>query len=188
MSARCARSGDGSVCILAVGKMLTAAESAADELEAEGIEATVWDVRVVSDPDPAMLAERRRPPGGGHRRGRRPLRRGGHVPGRRPRATLWPTVPPLRSSRWALPAPTSPRASPTASWPSSAWTDPDWPGRCGRRQRPFPRPIPLERPDHPGAVPTGHRGRPSAAALKGIGKGIEGQLCPVCRVNRNVFY
>jgi 1-deoxy-D-xylulose-5-phosphate synthase len=56
MSARCARSGDGSVCILAVGKMLTAALSAARELEAEGIDATVWDVRVVSDPDPAMLA------------------------------------------------------------------------------------------------------------------------------------
>jgi 1-deoxy-D-xylulose-5-phosphate synthase len=56
LSARCARSGDGSVCILAVGKMLTAAESAAHELEAEGIDATVWDVRVVSDPDPAMLA------------------------------------------------------------------------------------------------------------------------------------
>ena len=56
MSARCARSGDGSVCILAVGKMLTAAQSAAAELEAEGIDATIWDVRVVSDPDPAMLA------------------------------------------------------------------------------------------------------------------------------------
>ncbi len=56
MNARCARSGDGSVCILAVGKMLTAAQSAAQELEAEGIDATIWDVRVVSDPDPAMLA------------------------------------------------------------------------------------------------------------------------------------
>jgi 1-deoxy-D-xylulose-5-phosphate synthase len=57
MHARRARTGDGSVCILAVGKMLGAAESAADELEAEGIRVTVWDVRVVSDPDPAMLAD-----------------------------------------------------------------------------------------------------------------------------------
>ncbi len=57
LQARRTRTGDGSVCILAVGKMLTAAQSAALELEAEGIEATVWDVRVVSDPDPAMLAD-----------------------------------------------------------------------------------------------------------------------------------
>jgi 1-deoxy-D-xylulose-5-phosphate synthase len=57
MHARRTRSGDGSVCILAVGKMLAAAESAADELEAEGVKVTVWDVRVVSNPDPAMLAD-----------------------------------------------------------------------------------------------------------------------------------
>jgi 1-deoxy-D-xylulose-5-phosphate synthase len=57
MDARRTRAGDGSVCILAVGKMLMAAESAARELEAEGTDATVWDVRVVSDPDPAMLAD-----------------------------------------------------------------------------------------------------------------------------------
>jgi 1-deoxy-D-xylulose-5-phosphate synthase len=56
-SARKARSGDGSVCILAIGKMVIAAEEAARELEAEGIDVTVWDVRVVSDPDPAMLAD-----------------------------------------------------------------------------------------------------------------------------------
>lgn len=35
------------ICILAVGKMLAAAEEAAETLAAEGIEATVWDVRVV---------------------------------------------------------------------------------------------------------------------------------------------
>jgi hypothetical protein len=51
------RAGDGSVCILAVGKMVTAAAEAALELEAEGIDVTVWDVRVVSDPDPAMVAD-----------------------------------------------------------------------------------------------------------------------------------
>ena len=55
--ARCARTGDGSACILAVGKMVTAAEEAARELDAEGIDVTVWDVRVVSDPDPAMVAD-----------------------------------------------------------------------------------------------------------------------------------
>ena len=57
MYARRTRSGDGSACILAVGKMLAAAESAADELEAEGLTVAVWDVRVVSSPDPAMLAD-----------------------------------------------------------------------------------------------------------------------------------
>ncbi len=49
--------GDGSACILAVGKMVTSAQEAAVELAAEGIDVTVWDVRVVSDPDPAMLAD-----------------------------------------------------------------------------------------------------------------------------------
>jgi 1-deoxy-D-xylulose-5-phosphate synthase len=51
------RTGSGSVCILAVGKMLTAAAEAAETLAAEGIDVTLWDVRVVSDPDPAMLAD-----------------------------------------------------------------------------------------------------------------------------------
>jgi 1-deoxy-D-xylulose-5-phosphate synthase len=51
------RSGDGSVCLLGVGKLLEACELAADELAADGIDATVWDVRVVSPPDPAMLAD-----------------------------------------------------------------------------------------------------------------------------------
>ncbi len=56
-NARKVRTGDGSVCILAVGKMVTAAEEAALELEVEGVDATIWDVRVVSDPDPAMVAD-----------------------------------------------------------------------------------------------------------------------------------
>jgi 1-deoxy-D-xylulose-5-phosphate synthase len=51
------RVGDSSVCLLAVGKMLAACEAAAEELEAEGISATLWDVRVVSPPDPEMLAD-----------------------------------------------------------------------------------------------------------------------------------
>ena len=44
------------VCFLAVGKMLAAAQAAADTLAEEGIDATVWDVRVVPL-DPAMLAD-----------------------------------------------------------------------------------------------------------------------------------
>src|SRR4029077_14940544 len=35
----------GDVCLLAVGKMWEAAEAAAAELAAEGVRATVWDVR-----------------------------------------------------------------------------------------------------------------------------------------------
>ena len=45
------------VCLLAVGKMLAAARAAADELAAEGIEATVWDVRVAKPLDEQMLAD-----------------------------------------------------------------------------------------------------------------------------------
>ncbi len=57
LSARRTRRGDGSVCLLAVGKMLEAAEEAAGKLAGDGVEATVWDVRVVSPPDPAMLTD-----------------------------------------------------------------------------------------------------------------------------------
>jgi len=57
LEARRAREGDGSVCIVAVGKMLGAAEAAAHRLSAEGIDVTIWDPRVVSRPDPAMLAD-----------------------------------------------------------------------------------------------------------------------------------
>ncbi len=60
LHARAVRTGDGSVCVLAVGKLVTAAEEAARMLADEGIEVTVWDVRVVSDPDPVMLADARR--------------------------------------------------------------------------------------------------------------------------------
>ncbi len=57
LSARLVRRGDGTVCLLAVGKMVEAAEEAAAKLAADGVDATVWDVRVVSPPDPAMLAD-----------------------------------------------------------------------------------------------------------------------------------
>jgi 1-deoxy-D-xylulose-5-phosphate synthase len=55
LQARQLRAGDGSVCLLGVGKTVGACLSAADELAAEGIEATVWDARVISPPDAAML-------------------------------------------------------------------------------------------------------------------------------------
>jgi 1-deoxy-D-xylulose-5-phosphate synthase len=56
LTAREARPGSGEVCLLAVGKMLAAAEEAADLLRSDGVEASVWDVRVVKPLDPRMLA------------------------------------------------------------------------------------------------------------------------------------
>jgi 1-deoxy-D-xylulose-5-phosphate synthase len=57
LAARRARQGDGSVCILAVGRMLEFAEKAADVLARDGIDATVWDVRSCAPLDPAMIAD-----------------------------------------------------------------------------------------------------------------------------------
>ncbi|MCY4037696.1 MAG: 1-deoxy-D-xylulose-5-phosphate synthase, partial [bacterium] len=45
------------VCLLSVGKMLADAEEAAALLEADGVSATVWDVRSVKPLDPDMLAD-----------------------------------------------------------------------------------------------------------------------------------
>jgi 1-deoxy-D-xylulose-5-phosphate synthase len=50
------------VCLLAVGKMVEAAEEAADKLAAEGVTATVWDVRLVRPLDPMMIADAARHP------------------------------------------------------------------------------------------------------------------------------
>jgi 1-deoxy-D-xylulose-5-phosphate synthase len=57
LSARRLREGDGSVCLLGVGKMVASCLDAAHELELGGIDATVWDVRVIAPPDPDMLAD-----------------------------------------------------------------------------------------------------------------------------------
>ncbi|MDQ2728080.1 MAG: 1-deoxy-D-xylulose-5-phosphate synthase [Actinomycetota bacterium] len=57
LSARKVRTGDGSVCILAVGKMLDSAEEAAEILAADGVDTTIWDVRVVRPFDPAMITD-----------------------------------------------------------------------------------------------------------------------------------
>ena len=40
-----------------MGKLVEAAEEAAAKLAADGTDATVWDVRVVSPPDPDMLRD-----------------------------------------------------------------------------------------------------------------------------------
>jgi len=57
LEARQVLAGDGTVCLLGVGKLLAACEEAAGELAEIGIAATVWDVRVVSPPDRRMLAD-----------------------------------------------------------------------------------------------------------------------------------
>ena len=56
LHARKVRRGEG-VCLIGVGKMLAACETAADELASEGIEATVWDPRVVKPLDPDLIAD-----------------------------------------------------------------------------------------------------------------------------------
>ncbi len=55
LRARRTRTGDDSVCILAVGKLVGTAERAADLLAAEGTNVTVWDVRSCAPLDRAML-------------------------------------------------------------------------------------------------------------------------------------
>ncbi len=45
------------VCLIGVGKMLAAAQQAADLLAADGLSVTVWDPRVVKPLDPEMLAD-----------------------------------------------------------------------------------------------------------------------------------
>lgn len=55
LSARKARTGDGTVCLIGVGKMFGTCLAAADLLEKEGIAATVWDPRVVKPLDDVML-------------------------------------------------------------------------------------------------------------------------------------
>jgi 1-deoxy-D-xylulose-5-phosphate synthase len=57
LHARQLRAGDGSVCLLGVGKLVAACVNAATELERDGIDATVWDVRVVTPPDAEMLTD-----------------------------------------------------------------------------------------------------------------------------------
>jgi 1-deoxy-D-xylulose-5-phosphate synthase len=61
VSARRLREGRD-VCLLAVGKMLDAAEEAADELAGDGVSVTLWDVRAVKPLDPRMILDAGRHP------------------------------------------------------------------------------------------------------------------------------
>ncbi|MEM8924456.1 MAG: 1-deoxy-D-xylulose-5-phosphate synthase [Actinomycetota bacterium] len=55
VGARRVADGDGSVCLIGVGKLLGAAQEARELLAADGIDATVWDPRAVKPLDPGML-------------------------------------------------------------------------------------------------------------------------------------
>ena len=57
ISARKLTDGDGSLAILAIGKMVGAAESAAETLSTRGVKATVWDVRCCAPLDAEMIAD-----------------------------------------------------------------------------------------------------------------------------------
>jgi 1-deoxy-D-xylulose-5-phosphate synthase len=61
LAARLVRTGTD-LCILSVGKMLDAAEGAADALATEGVSTSIWDVRAVKPLDPAMIADAARHP------------------------------------------------------------------------------------------------------------------------------
>ena len=55
--ARQVRKGDGSVCILAIGKLVVEATKVANELAAQGIDVTLWDARSCAPLDPLMIAD-----------------------------------------------------------------------------------------------------------------------------------
>jgi 1-deoxy-D-xylulose-5-phosphate synthase len=55
LRARKVRQGTGTVCLIGVGKMLEACLDAAELLQGEGVDATVWDPRVIAPADGAML-------------------------------------------------------------------------------------------------------------------------------------
>src|SRR6478752_7401033 len=51
------RAGDGSVCVLAIGRLVATATKAVATLAEQGIDATLWDVRCCAPLDPAMIAD-----------------------------------------------------------------------------------------------------------------------------------
>jgi 1-deoxy-D-xylulose-5-phosphate synthase len=57
LHARRLREGDGSLCILAIGKLVAGAERAAERLAESGVQATVWDVRSCAPLDASMIAD-----------------------------------------------------------------------------------------------------------------------------------
>jgi 1-deoxy-D-xylulose-5-phosphate synthase len=57
LHARQVRKGDGSLAVLAIGKMVVEAQHAADALAAQGVDVTLWDVRSCAPLDPDMIAD-----------------------------------------------------------------------------------------------------------------------------------
>jgi len=57
LQARRLHRGDGSVCILAIGKLVTFARQAVDLLAERGVDATLWDVRSCAPLDQTMIAD-----------------------------------------------------------------------------------------------------------------------------------
>ena len=57
LQARRLQRGDGSVCILAIGKLVTFARQAVDHLAERGVDATLWDVRSCAPLDQTMIAD-----------------------------------------------------------------------------------------------------------------------------------
>src|SRR6185312_9478734 len=56
LTARQMHAGDGRVCILALGKLVGNAERAVATLLDEGVDVTLWDIRVATPLDPDMIA------------------------------------------------------------------------------------------------------------------------------------
>ena len=146
------------VCVLAIGKLVEAAEKAAEALAADGIDVTVWDVRCCAPLDDGDARRRRRPPRRRDVRGRRP-RRWHRDDDRRPHRCPRPR----RAGRGARhadavhrprrPAGADPR-------PSSGSTPTESPPPCGgsaeacRRRRSLrPRPGPRQRRRDVAATP-----------------------------------
>ncbi len=57
LTARRMRTGDGRVCVLALGKLVGNAERAVALLLENGIDVTLWDIRVATPLDPEMIAD-----------------------------------------------------------------------------------------------------------------------------------
>jgi 1-deoxy-D-xylulose-5-phosphate synthase len=57
LHARRAREGDGTACILAIGKLVATAMRAAELLAGQGVDVSVWDVRSCAPLDPDMIAD-----------------------------------------------------------------------------------------------------------------------------------
>ena len=57
LRSRLLRHGDGDVCLLGIGKMTQRCLVAAELLANQGLDATVYDTRVISPPDPEMLLD-----------------------------------------------------------------------------------------------------------------------------------